>query len=608
MCGIIGVLANERPVAPILVDALRRLEYRGYDSAGIAVIDAGRLDRRRAQGKLVALADLLGRSPLVGSSGIGHTRWATHGRPSEVNAHPHRSGPVCVVHNGIVENYKELKSELASEGATFESETDTEVIAALCASMLRRGLGHEDAAAATISRLRGAYALCFLFEKVPDLLICARRGSPLVIGLGDGENFVGSDGIALAPLTNRLCYLEEGDWAVVTRHDVRIHNAAGILVDRPVQTTALENIVIDKGQHPHFMAKEIHEQPMVVARALGAWTSGNRSRIVSPAEAVDWKNVVRLTVVACGTAYLAGHVAKVWLEKVARLPVELEIASEFRYREPPLVAGGVTMVISQSGETADTLAALRYAKSLGQTTLGLVNVTTSTIAREAHVMLETHAGPEIGVASTKAFSAQMICLAAFALMVGRERGVISPADERAAIDNLSSVPRLMAETIALESRFAELASDISTATSALFLGRGMMYPIALEGALKLKELTYIHAEGYAAGEIKHGPIALIDDAIPVIALVPSGKLMEKTLSNLREVVARKGRVAVIGDAAACLEFGKDAWRCLRIPEAHQMVQPFAYAVAIQFLAYHTAVVRGTDVDQPRNLAKSVTVE
>ena len=608
MCGIIGVLANNRPAAPILVDGLRRLEYRGYDSAGVAAVAAGRLDRRRAEGKLAALASLLGQSPLEGSAGIGHTRWATHGRPTEMNAHPHRSGPVCVVHNGIIENYRELKRELAAEGATFESETDTEVIAALCAAMMRRGLTYEDAAAATLSRLRGAYALCFLFEDCPDLLICARRGSPLVIGQGEGETFVGSDAIALAPMTNRLCYLEEGDWAVVTRTGVRIHDAEGARVERAVQVVALENIIADKGPHRHFMAKEIHEQPYVAARAFGAWTSNDRERITSAAERIDWRNVSRLSIVACGTAHLAGHVAKVWLEKIARLPVELEIASEFRYREPPLPANGVTMVISQSGETADTLAALRYARSQGQRTLGLVNVTTSTIAREADVMLPIHAGPEIGVASTKAFTAQMICLAAFAVMVGRERGVLDAAAEKAAVDALSTVPRILAETLACEERFVDLARDIADATSVLFLGRGMMYPLALEGALKLKEITYIHAEGYAAGEIKHGPIALVDEATPIIALAPSGELLEKTLSNLREVVARNGRVAIIGDAASCAEFADEAWRSVQIPETGPLVAPFAYAVAIQFLAYHTAIVRGTDVDQPRNLAKAVTVE
>lgn len=608
MCGIIGVLANERPATPILFDALRRLEYRGYDSSGVAVIEAGLLDRRRAQGKLAVLSELLGRSPMLGTSGIGHTRWATHGIPNEANAHPHRSGPVCVVHNGIVENYQELKHELSAEGANFESTTDTEVIATLCNSMLQRGLKHEDAVAATISRLHGAFALCFLFEDAPDLLICARRGSPLVIGFGDGENYVGSDAIALAAMTNRISYLEEGDWAVVKRREVRIHDSEGAVVERQVYTVALENILVDKGQHRHFMAKEIHEQPTVVARAFGAWTSNDRSAVTSPAEAIQWRSVSRLTIVACGTAFLAGHLAKIWLEKIARLPVELEIASEFRYREPPLTQGGVMMVISQSGETADTLAALRYAKAVGQNTLGLVNVSTSTIAREADVMLATHAGPEIGVASTKAFTAQLICLAAFAVMVARERGEIDVDEEKSIIDKLSSVPRVMAETIGHEERFAKLAADISTATSALFLGRGIMYPIALEGALKLKEISYIHAEGYAAGEIKHGPIALVDEETPVIALCPSGALLDKTLSNLREVVARKGKVALIGDAAACREFSDAAWRCLKIPECDPLITPFAYAVAVQFLAYHTAVTRGTDVDQPRNLAKSVTVE
>ncbi len=608
MCGIIGVLANERPAIPIVVDALRRLEYRGYDSAGVGAVDCGHLNRRRAQGKLAALIDLLDQNPLPGSSGIGHTRWATHGSPTESNAHPHRSGPVCVVHNGIIENYQTLRSELAAAGATFESETDSEVIATLCAALLRLGLGHEEAAKETLARLKGAYALCFLFENAPDMLICARRGSPLVIGFGESEVFVGSDAIALAPMTNRICYLEDGDWAVVTRSGVGIHDASGSLVERPVQTVPLESLLADKGEHRHFMAKEISEQPTVAARALGAWTSADRSQVRSAAEAIDWSTVSRLTIVACGTAYLAGHVAKIWIEKLARLPVEIEVASEFRYREPPLSAGDLTMVISQSGETADTLAALRYAKAAGQKILALVNVTTSTIAREADVVLATHAGPEIGVASTKAFTAQMICLAAFTLMVARRRGMLDADDEEAAIKTLSSVPRVMAETIALEPHFADLAAEISVASSVLFLGRGMMFPLALEGALKLKEITYIHAEGYAAGEIKHGPIALVDEATPVIALVPAGELMDKTLSNLREVVARKGRVAVIGSATACRDFGDAAWRCVALPDADALIEPFSYAVAIQFLAYHAAITRGTDVDQPRNLAKSVTVE
>ncbi|SFL66336.1 glutamine--fructose-6-phosphate transaminase [Loktanella salsilacus] len=608
MCGIIGVLAKDRPAAPLLMDGLRRLEYRGYDSAGVATVSAGFLDRRRAAGKLAALADVLGTAPLPGTSGIGHTRWATHGCPTEANAHPHRAGSVCVVHNGIIENYRTLREELTSRGAHFESDTDTEVIAILCADMLRRGLCEEDAAAGTIARLEGTYALCFLFETAPDLLICARRGSPLVIGLGDGETFVGSDAIALAPLTNRICYLEEGDWAVVSRTDMRVHDSHGNPVTRRVQVIALDHLIADKGQHRHFMAKEIHEQPTVLARALGAWTSSDRNRITSDAEHIDWSAVSRLSIVACGTAYLAGHVAKIWLEQIARLPVELEIASEFRYREPPLPRDGVTMVISQSGETADTLAALRYAKAQGQQTLGLVNVTTSTIAREADVVLPIHAGPEIGVASTKAFTAQLMCIALLAFMIARKRGVIGPDAETTAIDVLSTIPRILSEVLAQENDFAALAAQISDATSVLFLGRGMMYPLALEGALKLKEITYIHAEGYAAGEIKHGPIALVDEHTPIIALAPSGPLLEKSLSNLREVIARNGRVAIIGDAAACQVFGNEAWHCLAIPHVDPLVAPFAYAVAIQFLAYHTALCRGTDVDQPRNLAKSVTVE
>ncbi|MDO5370584.1 glutamine--fructose-6-phosphate transaminase (isomerizing) [Paracoccus sp. (in: a-proteobacteria)] len=607
MCGIVGVLAN-RPAAPILMDSLSRLEYRGYDSAGIASVEAGLLNRRRAEGKLSALARLLEDSPLGGSAGIGHTRWATHGRPSEDNAHPHRSGPVAVVHNGIIENYAELKAELAAQGYGFESQTDTEVIAVLCASMIARGLGYEDAAAATVSRLRGAYALCFLFEGKDDLLVCARRGSPLVIGFGEGESFVGSDAIALAPMTDRIAYLEEGDWAIVTRGAVRIHDAAGMPVERKVQVVALDTIIADKGQHRHFMAKEIHEQPSVIARALGTWISPGRDRVECAAEAIDWAAVPRLTIVACGTAYYAAHVGKVWIEKIARIPVEIEIASEFRYREPPLPKGGVTMVVSQSGETADTLAALRYAKAAGQTTLGLVNVTTSTIAREADIVLPIHAGPEIGVASTKAFTAMAFCLVAMAAMIARKRGTMDAEAERAHVETLSTVPRIMAECIALEPEFEALAAELSSASDALFLGRGLMYPLALEGALKLKEITYMHVEGYAAGEIKHGPIALVDETTPIIALAPHDALFEKLSSNLREVIARKGRVAVLGDEAACADLQGEAWRMVRMPSVDPLIAPFVYAVAVQFIAYHTALAKGTDVDQPRNLAKAVTVE
>ncbi|MCQ0971435.1 glutamine--fructose-6-phosphate transaminase (isomerizing) [Paracoccus sp. TK19116] len=607
MCGIVGVIANQ-PAAPILLASLKRLEYRGYDSAGMATLEGGVLDRRRAEGKLSALAALLLDQPLRGTTGIGHTRWATHGSPSEANAHPHRSGPVAVVHNGIIENYLELKRDLVDAGYSFESQTDTEVIATLCASMLARGLDCEDAAAATIARLRGAYALCFVFDGRPDLLICARRGSPLVLGFGEGENFVGSDAIALAPLTDRICYLEEGDWAVLTRSDVRIHDAAGNPVTRDVQTVALETIVADKGQHRHYMAKEIHEQPSVIARALGAWISEDRTRIACAAENVDWARAPRLTIVACGTAYYAAHVAKVWMERVARIPVEIEIASEFRYREPPLPDRGVTMVVSQSGETADTLAALRYAQSRGQITLGLVNVTTSTIAREADVILPIHAGPEIGVASTKAFTAMVFCLSALAVLIARKRGEIGLDEEHGYVELLSTVPRLMSETIALEPQFEALAHDIARSSDTLFLGRGLMYPLALEGALKLKEITYIHAEGYAAGEIKHGPIALVDELTPIIALAPFDGLFDKLASNLREVMGRKGRVALIGDAEASRDLAEEVWRRVEMPAVDPLIAPYIYAVAVQFIAYHAAVAKGTDVDQPRNLAKSVTVE
>lgn len=607
MCGIVGAL-TDRPVAPILLDALRRLEYRGYDSAGIAAIDSGTMDRRRACGKLSALAELLGSLPLSGSSGIGHTRWATHGSPSVANAHPHRAGPVAVVHNGIIENYFDLRTELAQEGWTFDSETDSEVIATLCAAMLRRGLGREDAAAAALSRLKGTYALCLMFEGQGNLIICARRGSPLVIGHGDNEMFVGSDAIALAPLTDRITYLEEGDWAVLTRSSVRIHDASGQIVQREVHVLSVDSIVIDKGPYRHFMAKEIHEQPTVAARALGVWIAKDRQRIDCPAEAVDWSSVPRLTMVACGTAYLAACVARTWFEQLANCPVEIDIASEFRYREPPLPAGGVTLVVSQSGETADTLAALRYAKARGQTTLALVNVTTSTIAREADIVLATHAGPEIGVASTKAFTAQLLGFAALAVMVARKRGAIDAAEEQRLVDLLSTVPRLLAEALKAEPALEALAQEIADAGDVLFLGRGIMYPMALEGALKLKEITYIHAEGYAAGELKHGPIALVDETLPVIALAPCDALFDKVASNLQEVMARRGRVALLTDSRGAAQIGTGVWRTVVMPTTDPFLQVFTYAVAVQLIAYHTAVAKGTDVDQPRNLAKSVTVE
>jgi len=607
MCGIVGVLAN-RPAAPIIYEALKRLEYRGYDSAGIATLDDGVLTRRRAVGKLSALGALLAAEPLAGMIGIGHTRWATHGAPTVRNAHPHQAGKVAVVHNGIIENFRELRDELIAAGRNFESETDTEVVAQLCAQMLARGLSPVDAAAATLARLKGAFALCFLFEGSDDLMVCARRGSPLAIGLGDGETFVGSDALALAPMTDRILYLEEGDWAALTRREVHVFDAQGAPVTRPVRVISLDTVLVDKGGYRHFMAKEIHEQPGVAAYAVGAVLSADRSRIASAAEAIDWAGVSQVTMVACGTAHYACHVARYWFETVARLPVEIDIASEFRYRAPPLAAGGVTVVVSQSGETADTLAALRYAREQGQKILAVINVEHSTIAREADVALPIHAGPEIGVASTKAFTAQLIALAATAILAGRLRGALDAAGETRLIAALSAAPRGLTDAIAQEAALEALADDLSGARDVLYLGRGMMYPIALEAALKLKELTYIHAEGYAAGELKHGPIALIDETTPVIAFAPMDALFDKTMSNIQEVMARKGRVALITDAAGAAAAGEGMWRMVILPAVDPFIAPIVHAAAAQLIAYHAAVAKGTDVDQPRNLAKSVTVE
>ena len=607
MCGIVGVLAN-RTATPLIFDALKRLEYRGYDSAGIAVLNNGQMERRRSRGKLSELGTLIDQRPMLGNCGIGHTRWATHGAPSVRNAHPHRCGSVAVVHNGIIENHITLREQLARDNWAFESQTDTEVIATLCASMLRHGLDPVDAAAATISKLQGAYALCFLFEGADDLMICARQGSPLAIGHGENERFVGSDAIALSQLTKHITYLEEGDWAVLSRTGCEIHDRQGNLVERPVQTFSLEDFAADKGPFRHFMAKEIHEQPTALARALGELVGVQRSRIETACAGIDWSSVERLTVVACGTAYLAGHVGKIWIEKFARLPVDVEIASEFRYREPPLPSGGAMLVISQSGETADTLAALRYGNERAQKTISLVNVPTSTIARETELVLPTHAGPEIGVASTKAFTAQLLAILAVSIEMARSRGEIDDEEEARLVDQMTSIPRLLVETLALEPELKAIAADIQVAQSALFLGRGLMYPLALEGALKLKEVSYIHAEGYAAGELKHGPIALVDDAVPIIALAPNDALFAKTASNLREVMARNGRVILLSDHDGLSEFGEGAFRTIALPSTDPLLTPFVFSVAVQLIAYHTAVAKGTDVDQPRNLAKSVTVE
>ncbi|TVQ57972.1 MAG: glutamine--fructose-6-phosphate transaminase (isomerizing) [Rhodobacteraceae bacterium] len=606
MCGIIGVLAR-RPAAPLLLEGLKRLEYRGYDSAGMATLQDGRIETRRAPGKLAALEAVLDAAPLEGETGIGHTRWATHGAPTELNAHPHRAGPVAVVHNGIIENHRALRAELVAADVAFGSETDSEVAAQLCAQLMRQGHGPVDAAAATLKRLDGAFALCFLFQDAPDLLVCARRGSPLAIGYGDGEMFVGSDALALAPFTARIAYLEEGDWAAVTREGAHVFDAEGYPVTRPTRNVAVDALLVGKDGHRHFMAKEIREQPGVAARVLTAYAAPDLSRVTSPAEALDWAGVTRLTLVGCGTAHYACHVAKYWFESIARLPVEIEVASEFRYRAPPLPPGGVAAFVSQSGETADTLAALRYARSEGQTIIGVVNVETSTIARESDLVLPILAGPEIGVASTKAFTAQLMTLATVAIAAGRARGVLDAAGEARLTQLLSTVPGALAEAIAGEDAIAALAAEIATARDVLFLGRGAMYPLALEGALKLKELTYIHAEGYAAGELKHGPIALIDEATPVVALALSGALFEKTASNLEEVMARKGRVALFTDVPDS-PVAREAWRVLALPKVDPFVAPIVCAAPIQLLAYHAALAKGTDVDQPRNLAKSVTVE
>ncbi|MEO0359996.1 MAG: glutamine--fructose-6-phosphate transaminase (isomerizing) [Pseudomonadota bacterium] len=607
MCGIIGIV-GARDAAPIIVDALKRLEYRGYDSAGIATLHDGALDRRRAVGKLSALADLVTSEPIAGSIGIGHTRWATHGAPTTVNAHPHQAGSVAVVHNGIIENYKALREELTAAGRNFATDTDTETIAQLCAHLMQGGLAPEDAAAATLARLEGAFAICFLFEGHDDLIVAARRGSPLAVGYGEGEMFVGSDALALAPLTQRIAYLEEGDWAVVRRSGVVIHDHEGEVAERPIRTVSVDSILVDKGEHRHFMAKEIHEQPTVAGYAVAAYLDPGAGRVVSPAEAVDFAALDRLTLIACGTAFYACHVAKYWFESVARLPCEIEIASEYRYREPPIPPRSAAVFVSQSGETADTLAALRHVKGKVGHVIAVVNVPESSIARAADLVLPIQAGREIGVASTKAFTCQLITLAATAILAARQRGTIDEAEEARLTGLLTQAPRRLAEALALEGEIAELAHEVAKARDVLYLGRGSMYPMALEGALKLKELSYIHAEGYASGEMKHGPIALIDDAVPVVVLAPTDAVFEKTVSNMQEVMARGAKVALITDENGAALAGEDAWRTVVLPTVDPFIAPIIYAAPAQLLAYHAALAKGTDVDQPRNLAKSVTVE
>jgi len=608
MCGIVGILGREAVAIPI-VEALRRLEYRGYDSAGVATLEHGHLTRRRAEGKLRNLEARLDREPLQGTSGIGHTRWATHGRPNETNAHPHATDRVAVVHNGIIENFRQLREELNGKGARFSTETDTEVVAHLVTQEMQDGRGPVEAVQAAVARLRGAFALAFLFEGENDLLIGARKGSPLAIGYGRGEMFLGSDAIALAPFTDTVSYLEEGDIAIITREGAVVRDESGEVAERAVIKTAASAMLVDKGNHRHFMAKEVHEQPEVVGHTLAHYLDMASERVRLPAELpFDFRNVTRLSISACGTAYYAGLIAKYWFERFARLPVEIDVASEFRYREAPLDPGNVALFVSQSGETADTLASLQYAKQHGQHIVSIVNVPTSTIARDSHVVLPTLAGPEIGVASTKAFTCQLATLACLAIAAGRARGVLSEADEANLVRALIEVPRHMAEALKLEPEIEHFARELSKSSDVLYLGRGTSYPLALEGALKLKEISYIHAEGYAAGELKHGPIALIDEKLPVIVIAPYDRIFEKTVSNMQEVAARGGRIVLLTDPTGAREAAAEPWLSLTLPEMPSTVTPLVYAVPVQLIAYHTAVVMGTDVDQPRNLAKSVTVE
>ena len=607
MCGIVGVLGSHE-VAPLLVEALKRLEYRGYDSAGIATVNNGKLDRRRAVGKLVNLSDLLVHEPLAGKSGIGHTRWATHGAATVTNAHPHRAGPVAVVHNGIIENFRELRASLAADGYTPESETDTETVVLLTRRALDRGLSPIDAARETLSHLEGAFALCFLFEGQDDLMIAARKGSPLAIGHGDKEMYVGSDAIALAPMTDRITYLEEGDWAVITRKGAEIFDAENRRANRAEARIQVDATRVEKAGYKHFMAKEIAEQPVVIADALRHYTGGGVNPALQLPQALDFKDIDRITLVACGTASYACHVAKYWFEQIAKLPADIDVASEFRYRDPVLSPSSMAVFVSQSGETADTLAALRHVKERVAKVVAVVNVATSSIARESDLALPIMAGIEIGVASTKAFTCQLTVLALMALKAAQDRGVLDAAAIAEHLAGLRALPGLMNAALALSDPIAKVAEDLARAQDILFLGRGAMFPLALEGALKLKEISYIHAEGYASGELKHGPIALIDKAVPVIVLAPKDALFDKTVSNMQEVMARHGKVLLLSDAAGVDTAGDGAWKTLTLPHVAAPWAPILYAIPAQLLAYHTAIAKGTDVDQPRNLAKSVTVE
>jgi glucosamine--fructose-6-phosphate aminotransferase (isomerizing) len=607
MCGIVGILGNQ-DVSQRLFDGLKRLEYRGYDSAGIATLHDGEIDRRRAEGKLVNLGKRLAESPLPGKIGIAHTRWATHGAPTEDNAHPHIVGDVTIVHNGIIENFKPLRDELIADGRIFLSQTDTEVVAHLVDRELKRGFAPKDAVANILPRLHGAFAVAFLFRNEPDLLICARLGAPLTVGYGDGENYLGSDAHALAPLTRRIAYLDEGDWAVVTREKIDIYDRANNPVTRPIVDSGATVEVIEKGNYPHFMLKEIYEQPVVVAQTLRSYIRPVEQMVALPDMDFDLSKIERVVIVACGTASYVGMIGKYWIERFARLPVEVDVASEFRYRDPILLPHTLGVVVSQSGETADTLAALRHMKENGVTTAGIINVPTSSMAREVDLLLSTHAGPEIGVASTKAFTCQLAVMAALSVNLARAKGLLPPGQEREIVRHLIEAPACINAALAHDDEIREMAGMIAEARDVLYLGRGPDFPLALEGALKLKEISYIHAEGYASGEMKHGPIALIDDSVPLIVIAPSGPLFDKTVSNMQEAKARGARVVLISDKEGLAAAGDDAEATIEMPSVHPLIAPLVYAVPVQLLAYHVAVAKGTDVDQPRNLAKSVTVE
>lgn len=607
MCGIIGIVGKES-VADRLVEGLKRMEYRGYDSAGVCTIDGGALIRRRAPGKLANLVQELGTNPAPGTIGIAHTRWATHGAPTANNAHPHATGEVALVHNGIIENFKPLRDGLLARGRRIESETDTEVVAHLVSERIEAGDSPQDAVKAVLPMLRGAFALAIAFRQHPDLLIGARLGSPLVLGYGEGEMFLGSDALALAPLTQRIAYLDEGDWVVITREGAQVFDAENRQVSREVVSSGVSAAAVEKGPYRHFMQKEIFEQPIVVAQTLRSYIRPVEQAVALPQMDFDLSAVKRVTIVACGTSFYAGMVAKYWFEQFARVPVDIDVASEFRYRNPVLEPGGLALFISQSGETADTLAALRHARAEGQKIAVVVNVPTSSMAREADLLLPTHAGPEIGVASTKAFTCQLAVLAALAAHLAVKRGRIDREEEREIVRHLTETPAALNAALAFDSAIAAMAPLIAPARDVLYLGRGPDYPLALEGALKLKEISYIHAEGYASGEMKHGPIALIDEAVPVIVLAPSGPLFEKTVSNMQEVRARGGKIVLISDAEGLAEAGEGCLATIEMPKVHPLIAPIIYAVPVQLLAYHVAVAKGTDVDQPRNLAKSVTVE